>query len=206
MTVVAEATAQGYHAADAVLAALPPAESRYHAFLQQAYLDRQARALGQWLATNPDRLPPDTLLAQVQQRAQALQTGPGPASTSVQDAMAAGIQSLQNGPPGYFRSGLPALDGVLDGVGPGDLVVVGARPSQGKTSYGLQIAEAVAHTLGGVFLATLEMSPQSLGLRILAHQARVTYSTLVHPPWTPQTQQLVHAALQGPLSLWPLQL
>lgn len=203
VTVAAEATAQGYPAADAVLAALPPAEFRYHALLQQAYLGRQARALGQWLATNPDRLLPDALLAQAQTRVQALQTGPGAASLSVQDAITAGIQSLQGGPPGYFRSGLPALDSVLDGVGPGDLVVVGARPSQGKTSYGLQIAEAVADSLGGVFLATLEMSPQSLGLRILAHQTGVSYTTLVHPPWSPATQHGVHTAQQGPLGACP---
>ena len=71
-------------------------------------------------------------------------------------------------------SGFPALDNILAGFQPSDLIILAARPSLGKTTLALDIARqsAVKHgTPVGIF--SLEMSSQQLVDRMLASEARV---------------------------------
>lgn len=71
-------------------------------------------------------------------------------------------------------TGFPALDSMLAGFQPSDLIILAARPSVGKTSLALDIARqsAVKHgTPVGLF--SLEMSSQQLVDRMLAAEARV---------------------------------
>jgi replicative DNA helicase len=71
-------------------------------------------------------------------------------------------------------SGFYDLDEMTRGFQAGDLVIVAARPSMGKTSLALNIAQHVAmqpdHTVG-VF--SLEMSKESLFLRVLTSVAHI---------------------------------
>lgn len=78
-----------------------------------------------------------------------------------------------------IASGLPDIDVLTGGFRPGDMIVVAARPSVGKSSLGMQIAEHVGVDLDlpvGVF--SLEMSADSLALRLLCSRARVDIKTL----------------------------
>jgi replicative DNA helicase len=60
-----------------------------------------------------------------------------------------------------------------------DLIIVGARPSVGKTSFCLNIAQNTAMTYGvPVLVFSLEMSKQSLIERILSAEARIDSSKL----------------------------
>jgi replicative DNA helicase len=71
-------------------------------------------------------------------------------------------------------TGFTFLDRLLAGLQPGNLVIVAARPGMGKTSFALNIANAVVQRSGlavGVF--TLEMSRGELVTRMLCSQARV---------------------------------
>jgi replicative DNA helicase len=71
-------------------------------------------------------------------------------------------------------SGFVDLDTMTRGFQAGDLVIIAARPSMGKTSLALNIAQYVAlqpdHTVG-VF--SLEMSKESLFLRLLTSEAQI---------------------------------
>ncbi len=69
----------------------------------------------------------------------------------------------------------PRLDEMTCGLQPSDLVIIAARPSMGKTAFALNIAQKVA-VLGGkkVVIFSLEMSKQSLLLRLLSSQAEVS--------------------------------
>jgi replicative DNA helicase len=67
-------------------------------------------------------------------------------------------------------SGLPALDNLTDGFQPGTLVIIGARPSQGKTALGLQFALAAE---GPVAFFSLEMGKAQLAVRALALLAQI---------------------------------
>jgi replicative DNA helicase len=69
-----------------------------------------------------------------------------------------------------LSSGLPELDAMTDGFQPGDLVVVAARPSQGKTALALQLA--LACEAPAAFFS-LEMRRAQLSIRALAWLARV---------------------------------
>jgi len=71
-------------------------------------------------------------------------------------------------------TGFPALDSMLAGFQPSDLIILAARPSVGKTSLALDIARQSATKFGtpvGIF--SLEMSSQQLVDRMLAAEAKV---------------------------------
>lgn len=71
-------------------------------------------------------------------------------------------------------SGFPALDSMLAGFQPADLIILAARPSMGKTALALDIARQSATKYGtpvGIF--SLEMSSQQLVDRMLSAEARV---------------------------------
>ena len=72
------------------------------------------------------------------------------------------------------RTGFADLDALTTGLQKSDLVVLAARPSVGKTSFALNIAEYAAVTEGksvGVF--SLEMSKEQLVLRLLSSVANI---------------------------------
>ncbi len=70
-----------------------------------------------------------------------------------------------------IRTGFPDLDALTTGLQPSDLVVLAARPSVGKTSLALNIAEfAAIHNAPrkSVGIFSLEMSKEQLVLRLLS--------------------------------------
>ncbi len=71
-------------------------------------------------------------------------------------------------------TGFTDLDKMTSGLHPGEMVVIAARPSMGKTSLAMNIAEHVAIDQKlpvGVF--SLEMTSESLVLRMLCSRSRV---------------------------------
>jgi replicative DNA helicase len=71
-------------------------------------------------------------------------------------------------------SGFTDLDEMMSGLQPSDLIIVAARPSMGKTSLVLNIAQHVGTKTDltvGIF--SLEMSKEQLFLRMLTGEARI---------------------------------
>jgi len=63
--------------------------------------------------------------------------------------------------------GIPEIDAAIGGVAPGELVIIGARPSHGKTMFGVQwMNNAAGCGLPGLILSE-EMSATSLAARAL---------------------------------------
>jgi len=78
-------------------------------------------------------------------------------------------------------SGFRDIDKMLRGLKPAEMIVLAARPSMGKTSLALNIAENVATGQGhpegkpqGVAVFSLEMSAESLVQRMICCRARVS--------------------------------
>lgn len=72
------------------------------------------------------------------------------------------------------KTGFSGLDTVLAGMGNSDLVLVGARPGMGKTSFAVNIATNVAQaTKKKVCIFSLEMSAEQLVTRMLSSEAMV---------------------------------
>jgi replicative DNA helicase len=91
-------------------------------------------------------------------------------------------------------TGFDDLDRKTRGLQPGDLVIVAARPSMGKTSLVLNICQHVA-THGGVAgFFSLEMSKEQLFMRMLASEARIdTYRLLSGQIGQKEYGQISHA-------------
>jgi replicative DNA helicase len=80
----------------------------------------------------------------------------------------------RKGELGGLPTGFADLDKMTDGLHGGEMIVIAARPSVGKTSLAMNIAEYVALEQKlpvGVF--SLEMTAESLIMRMLCSQARV---------------------------------
>ncbi len=79
---------------------------------------------------------------------------------------------------GHYITGVPTgfieLDDMLSGMQPGEMLVVAARPSMGKTAFGLSVAEHVAAVQGRpAAFFSMEMSRRSVVQRILCSRARI---------------------------------
>ena len=72
------------------------------------------------------------------------------------------------------KTGFSGVDRMLIQMGKGDLVIVGARPGMGKTSFALNIATNFAKSSGkAVAIFSLEMSGEQLVTRIISREALV---------------------------------
>ena len=72
------------------------------------------------------------------------------------------------------KTGFSGVDRMLVQMGKGDIVIVGARPGMGKTSFALNIATNVAKsTKKAVAIFSLEMSAEQLASRVLSSEAMV---------------------------------
>ncbi|PJI08382.1 MULTISPECIES: replicative DNA helicase [Clostridium] len=71
-------------------------------------------------------------------------------------------------------SGFPELDAKTSGFQSGDMVLIAARPSMGKTTFALNIAEYAALRAGkSVVIFSLEMSKEQLAYKLLCSEANV---------------------------------
>ena len=71
-------------------------------------------------------------------------------------------------------TGIRELDNTITGLNRSDLVIIGARPGMGKTSFALNIARHAAITAGKrVAFFSLEMSKEQLASRIISTEALV---------------------------------
>lgn len=76
-------------------------------------------------------------------------------------------------------SGFANLDQMTNGLHEGEMIVIAARPSMGKTAFAMNIAEHVAVEAGkAVAVYSLEMSTQQLMQRLLCSLARVNLSKI----------------------------
>lgn len=76
---------------------------------------------------------------------------------------------LTGEPTGYYE-----LDDLTCGLQPSELIIIAGRPSMGKTTLGLNLAEHLALTVGRpVVFFSLEMSREQVAQRILCSRARV---------------------------------
>ncbi len=79
--------------------------------------------------------------------------------------------------PEYISTGLRVLDNNLHLV-PGNFVVIGGRPSAGKTALSLQLACEIAKNGRKVAYFSLETDPDTLYARIIANQLGVPLHTV----------------------------
>jgi len=80
-----------------------------------------------------------------------------------------------------ISSGFPELDDKTAGFQKGDMILIAARPSMGKTTFALNLAEYAALRQGkSVAVFSLEMSKEQLSYKLLCSEANVDMSKLRH--------------------------
>lgn len=125
----------------------------YEATYAQEVLDQAERAI---LSISQDRggefTPIDTLLSPTFERIEHL--------------------SKNKGFPG-LSTGFSDMDRITSGLQPSDFIVVAARPSMGKTSLCLNIAQHIASQGTPVAIFSLEMSKEQLVQRLLSAEAMI---------------------------------
>lgn len=78
-----------------------------------------------------------------------------------------------------LSSGYKDLDEMTSGLQPADLVIIAARPSMGKTTFALNIAEhAAIRSKKPVLVFSLEMPSESLAMRLLSSLGHINQQNL----------------------------
>lgn len=81
---------------------------------------------------------------------------------------------LAGGKPVGIMTGFKDLDDRLSGLAPGNLIIIGGRPSMGKTALAVNIADNIAKAGIAVQFDSMEMSSKELGLRLLAEHSAIS--------------------------------
>ncbi len=99
-----------------------------------------------------------------------------------------------------LSSGFRGIDNMLSGLKPTEMIVLAARPSMGKTSLALNIAERVSMSYNGkpaqagTLVFSLEMGAEQLAMRLLTGRAQISVSRLRDGIVNQEEQEKIAAA------------
>ncbi|ABH02420.1 hypothetical protein BAPKO_4530 (plasmid) [Borreliella afzelii PKo] len=127
----------------------------------------------------------ETLFDNVQNRVNLLEnryiskSSSSSAAGDIVRAISSNIQNRNFTENSYISSGFVGLDKIIKGFKKSDLVIVGARPSVGKTAFALNIVNNLCLNQGSsVGFFTLEMSSEAIMVRLIAMNSGVEYDKI----------------------------
>ncbi len=115
----------------------------------------------------------------------------------------AALDGFEHGHQTGTPTGYTDLDRQLNGLKPGNLIVLAARPSMGKTSLALGIAQRTANAGHPVAFISLEMTALELAQRLTCMTARIDSQQAAHANPDADTWTRIHDAANR-LSQLPL--
>lgn len=157
----------------------------YAEIVKERSLMRQLIALGSDTAQSgyrPEGKSSGQLIADLDKRLTALKAGATASNSdgsmvgSIMDDLDAHVEMLRSNPSAIsgLSTGLTDFDKKTTGLHPGDLMYLGGRPSMGKSTLALNIAEHVAmHEKRTVMVFTMEMPKKQIGERLSSSIGRV---------------------------------
>ena len=116
------------------------------------------------------------------------------------DAVESSVAAHKGDDRGGVDTGILALDRILSKMQPGELIVLGGRPSMGKTAIAMSIAMHQARMGRGVCFASAEMMPEALAKRAISEEtarskSAVSYKAIESGEYTEdQGRSMVEAA------------
>jgi replicative DNA helicase len=91
-------------------------------------------------------------------------------AATVERAVESVIESLEKGEDSLIKLGIPELDYAIgDGLAFGEVLVIGARPSHGKSAIAMQMMHHVTQCGLPALIVSQEMSKEALGKRALQY-------------------------------------
>ena len=115
-----------------------------------------------------------------------------------------GFASFMNPPKGLL-TGFCELDRLTHGLHAGESVILAGRPSMGKTSLSLDIAQHAASQRKTVAIFSYEMSRQSLLTRLICGRARVDQMRFRERRLSPEERRRINQALND-LACMPIRI
>jgi len=162
-------------------AAVSTANVKYHAqVVREAYIRRSLATIGKNMATeaSEDKITSPAVLAEESQKAiENVLSGLSGQESYDALGMIDEVRSEWNRPSASpIVTGIQCLDLQLGGLMPGEVFVLAARPSVGKTSFGLTVGLDVAtnSTHGGpVAFVSVEMTRRAMMTRLVSLASRI---------------------------------
>jgi len=118
------------------------------------------------------------------------------------------IEAKQSGNTIGLKTGFHDLDELIGGMRGGDIVIIGGRPSMGKTALALSIGSNVAKQGIPVSIVSLEMTEQAIFYRAVAESTGLKYADIMQAKVTDaELNKIGHAtkklAEEFPMSIIP---
>jgi replicative DNA helicase len=114
-----------------------------------------------------------------------------PASTNTKKSMLLTVEELCDQDEG-LRTGLRNIDQYMDnGIDRGEYIILGARPSIGKTALAITIAANMAKAGHNVLYVTMEMGEKQLNMRILSVYSQIPLSQIARMRHSREIQENV---------------
>jgi replicative DNA helicase len=164
---------------------------RYAEIVRERAILRSLIAMSDEIATsafNPHDRSVDQILDEAETKVFGIankRKGSGDDWQQPEDAMVEFLDAIQkrhDGDQDFVATGIRALDDKLDGgMRPGDLIIIAARPSVGKTALALSIGENVAQGESPVGVFSLEMTLPQLSRRRVAMHSHVPLHKIKRP-------------------------
>ncbi|MBQ0105745.1 MAG: replicative DNA helicase [Armatimonadetes bacterium] len=88
------------------------------------------------------------------------------------------INKIQNGNSAGLPTGFSDIDRITNGLQKGELIILAARPSMGKTALAMNIAVRCAKQNATVAIFSLEMSAESLTQRIVTSESKANMQSI----------------------------
>ncbi len=110
-----------------------------------------------------------------------IETLTGEFETNIKDMIAKGGNT-------GIRTGYPKFDDKIGGFRPGQLVIIAARPSVGKTAFSLALSQAIAKKQNVGFFS-LEMPSDQIILRMLTNHSRIAQYKIEKMQFNNQNEQ-----------------
>ena len=212
ITVFHDLTANGHNDnlgyLNSLAASVPSAANirRYAAIVAERWKARQLMAVGSRTVelAQDGSIDINTRVEQVQAEVGKLaEQGAQREAASLDEAMVRAVDRLSERAEGNinaFATGVADIDDMLNGgIRPGNVVVMAARPSMGKTALALTVALNMARDRGIGFLS-MEMPEEELTDRTFAFLGRVDLGTVQRPAnapddfWTRITEAMEQSA------------
>lgn len=107
------------------------------------------------------------------------------------------LERRKNGTDVPIQTGITSFDNLFRGFSPGELTVIGARPSVGKSAFAANIAVNAAKKGKRVAIVSLEMSEIQYGERLLSSNAFVDSKKIQHANLDYRDFLLIVDAIKG---------
>lgn len=159
---------------------------RYAEIIREKAILRGLQAIADQVrhdVASPGSKRPHEIAARAEAEMLRLLDSGGDEPVRLQDAMGEAINEVEErrergGRCAGMQTGFPALDDITAGFEAGQLVIVAARPSVGKTAFACAIADNASRQNIPTIFFTLEMSHREIALRVLARRAGVSMAAM----------------------------